>query len=131
MKIKSKGSPIINGITLKVGLHNYPTIDHKDPLTALQLNAVREIGVIEFDELIDPKPAQEALDDPNQELVIDSEKTFYEDGPKKGERKGVNYKGSAIKVNVDTDEKKAKDVTKPDKPAEKPAKKDDKNKSEG
>ena len=107
MKIASKrGMGTICGIPLRRGVHNYP-IDHKDPMTALQLDALRDIGAIAFDEIIDAQPAKDALDDPTQELVVNSTKTFDKDG----KRVGVKYSGSQIvkggKV-LDPDEARAK-----------------------
>ena len=130
MKIKSKGNPVINGITLQIGEHNYPAIDNKDPLTALQLHAIREVGVIEFDELIDPNPAMEALDDPGQELVIESKKIYYETGKKAGRQKGIEYKGSSIKKPV-AEKVEERYAGKSDKTAANPGKKNDKDKSKG
>jgi hypothetical protein len=53
MEIASKTTGMVAGIELKVGLHNYPTINHKDPATAEQLRILRDdVGTIEFQEIL-------------------------------------------------------------------------------
>lgn len=59
----------INGVKLKIGIHNYD-FDHKDPMTAMQLRILRAQKVIKFTEWLpgdsDNGPAHM---DPNSEYV--------------------------------------------------------------
>jgi len=123
MKITSKGMAKVSGVTLKAGTRNYAAIDYKDPLTALQLDALKEVGLISFNELVDPKPAAQALDDPKQTLKIDYVK-------KRDEHKRVTeyaYKGSEIVKPVKAKEKSS--VGKPDKTVGKAGRDGNSNKS--
>ena len=103
MEIETKGSPTVSGVKLRPGKHNY-NIDHKDPLTAIQLHALKEVGLIEFGELVNAKPAMEALDDPEQDLKIDYVKTRDD----KGRVLSYEYMGSKI-MNPEAEKKAEKE----------------------
>ena len=97
MKIRAKNlgpNASINGIPLKRGEHSYKTIDSKDPLTALQLNALREIGLIDFDDTLDPQllaDTEKALNE--SRLEIDADLKLRPDGLPLSQK----YKSSKIK----------------------------------
>lgn len=125
MYITSKnGMGSINGVPLKKGRNKYPAIDSKDPLTAIQLKALLDIGVITIEDTLPDeavKEAEEALD--QGRMKINAKKTFTDKilklkgGPKKVKVKSVEYLGSEII-------RKKPDAGKPAKAAKKPGKND-------
>ncbi len=95
MKITGKGlgpNATVGGVILKNGTHKY-NIDHKDPLSALELNTLRNLGLISFDETISAEFIAEvtaALNKGTLEVDVDRVKD------KRGKTIKRTYKGSTI-----------------------------------
>ena len=124
MYITSKnGMGSVDGIPLKLGRHKYPTINSQDPLTALQLQALLDIKVIDIDETLPAEAVKEAADALDQGRMIVNSKTTYG-------TKILNLKGGKRRVRTENTEylgseitgKKKTDAGKPAKKSKKPRK---------
>jgi hypothetical protein len=118
----------ISGVPLKVGTHKY-NLDSKDPLTAFQLKALLDAGIIKDldvvlpDELI--KETEKALNEGTLETI--TEKKFERKGSLKHVPSEVIYKGSKIPKSVKVKPKKETKDDGPTRPATKATKKSRKN----
>ena len=113
MKIKARGigpNASINGIKIKPGIHNY-ALNVKDPITAMQLETYRSMGLVEFKDEISPELLKET------ELALNS--------------KQISIKKEAGVIKSEIIKAEEEDVRKPRKAAKKARKNDDTHKSEG
>lgn len=70
MKIKAFRECRINGIEIKPGEKDYAQIDHKDKLTAAQLNILKGTGAINFNEIVEPVTMKEYIEEQKKKEAL-------------------------------------------------------------
>jgi hypothetical protein len=85
--------------TLRPGRHNYPMLDHKDPLLSETLRVLRKLGKVKFDELL-PGDHEIMKNAPKGKDPVEhlAEKVLAKPNP------------VGRKVNLKSDERKAKEA---------------------